>query len=841
MRRKVVYFLSGLLLTTAAACSDTQNNNGGTSSDTPDAMEVPQEDAQNDAQDDTTDEEPDADDPTPDADPPEEDAIEDEPPPIDDEDNDGVADEEDNCPAAFNPEQTDSDSDSLGDACDICPQNVDPDQADSDGDGFGDACDLCPSVEDLAQIDTDGDGLGDACDNCPSVINNDQLDGDEDGAGDACDLCPGLSDPEQSDVDTDGVGDLCDNCPEAFNPQQVDVDDNGTGDLCEDRDGDGFSGRDGDCDDNDPLAFPGNTEVSSFRDYDCDGRMDYEAEIRVIVDDAYTSLCANGATIAGVCVDGTDCLSDDLQEVSSWGDYKAEKYELILHGGRNVIGLHGRDLGGVISGAIMQVRVAGMDIGSEGTIGDDPDATPWRYDPLPATSGKAGWCSAGFSDDDWPAATRAGEWGDNIWLQQPRDLQGTEAQWIWDEVPQNLADSYFRLNLELPHEPGPATPAVENPNCTVTSPTHTLETRRAEGATLIQGNTGVIAALSSYCCGWRNGDSEIFLATGDNAQDLENDVTQVTDAIWWSTEPALATDGQNIAAIWADGRGNRSWDQVYMAIFDQDGQTVRTAQRVSGGTWSKAPAIASVGGFYLAVWQQGVGENDLSMDLMMRAFDSTGTPQAQPQLIRAAPGASLNPQIIPAADGALVFWEDTRDGEHGVYASRLQIDGSTPGGIIRLDLPGDGARSSMVAVAQGEGTHGVVWQDSRSGNLEIYFATINDQGQASAPVQVTQDRHRSLNPSITWDGEAFAVAWTDARDVVDNIYMARIAPDGQRLDGPTRLIDTPARSDHASIVFAGADENGTRRFTLAWEETDIEIESPYYASTVRVVDLACTP
>ncbi|WP_424963737.1 thrombospondin type 3 repeat-containing protein [Ekhidna sp.] len=81
----------------------------------------------------------------------------DEDPPLPDTDEDGIVDEEDNCPLVSN-----------------------PDQADSDGDGIGDVC----------EDDEDEDGIPDDQDNCPETANSDQLDSDEDGIGDVCDPVP---------------------------------------------------------------------------------------------------------------------------------------------------------------------------------------------------------------------------------------------------------------------------------------------------------------------------------------------------------------------------------------------------------------------------------------------------------------------------------------------------------------------------------------------------------------------------------------------------------------------------------------------------------------------------
>ena len=58
-----------------------------------------------------------------------------------DSDDDGVPDNEDNCPDHNNPNQADADSDSIGDMCDNCPNHHNFNQADADGDGIGSVCD----------------------------------------------------------------------------------------------------------------------------------------------------------------------------------------------------------------------------------------------------------------------------------------------------------------------------------------------------------------------------------------------------------------------------------------------------------------------------------------------------------------------------------------------------------------------------------------------------------------------------------------------------------------------------------------------------------------------------
>ncbi len=165
----------------------------------------------------------------------------------DDTDNDGVVDNDDNCPLVANGDnedsQLDTDLDGLGNACD----------ADDDNDGIndldenGDILDNCSVVYNPEQTNTDLDAFGDLCDddldgdtvandtdNCVYIPNTNQDNQDNDEFGDACD-----SDSGNNDVDNDGILNDVDNCVNIPNVDQIDTDNDGLGDVCdEDLDGD---------------------------------------------------------------------------------------------------------------------------------------------------------------------------------------------------------------------------------------------------------------------------------------------------------------------------------------------------------------------------------------------------------------------------------------------------------------------------------------------------------------------------------------------------------------------------------------------------------------------------
>ncbi len=119
-----------------------------------------------------------------------------------DSDHDGVLNQNDNCPDAFNSDQRDTDADGDPPRLPTAPSTT-----------GGDACDT----------DDDGDRVDDALDNCRLVENPGQGDFDGDGEGDLCD----------NDDDADTIPDVRDNCVKAHNPDQGDRDDDFIGDVCD--------------------------------------------------------------------------------------------------------------------------------------------------------------------------------------------------------------------------------------------------------------------------------------------------------------------------------------------------------------------------------------------------------------------------------------------------------------------------------------------------------------------------------------------------------------------------------------------------------------------------------
>lgn len=235
--------------------------------------------------------------------------------PISDADGDGVADEDDVCPASAT---DDTDGDGLCDDVDGCAAedatgwdaNGDGCLDDSDGDGATDDVDVCPDGDDF--LDLDGDLAADACDMCPGDALNDQ---DGDGLCTAEDACPNdyADETTSDDLDGDTVCNSDDVCAAGDDLADSDLDELADAcDLCP-FDADNDADADGICGDVDTCVG--------------DSRVDADGDS---LPDACDTLCpldpTNDADFDGVCGESDPCPLDVLDD--SDGDGSCDSDDL---------------------------------------------------------------------------------------------------------------------------------------------------------------------------------------------------------------------------------------------------------------------------------------------------------------------------------------------------------------------------------------------------------------------------------------------------------------------------------------------------------------------------------
>ena len=131
-----------------------------------------------------------------------------------------------------------------------------------------------------------------------------------------------------------------------------------------------------------------------------------------------------------------------------------------------------------------------------------------------------------------------------------------------------------------------------------------------------------------------------------------------------------------------------------------------------------------------------------------------------------APAPGDQTEVALAFDGAnyLVVWQDTRSGNSDIYGARVSPSGNVldPGGFPISTAPDE---QGVPAVAFDGTNYLVVWPDPPAGLQEqdIYGARVTPSGTVLDSHEIpisTYDRHQG-SPAVAFDGANYLVVWPD--------------------------------------------------------------------------------
>jgi MYXO-CTERM domain-containing protein len=193
--------------------------------------------------------------------------------------------------------------------------------------------------------------------------------------------------------------------------------------------------------------------------------------------------------------------------------------------------------------------------------------------------------------------------------------------------------------------------------------------------------------------------------------------------------------------------------------------------------------------------------------------DGTGKPvELGGRVLITFPQQTTINSVVTASDGSNTFVVIGAGG--GIYGALFDSTGTE----ITTSLASISANgtSSKPAVAYGGGKYEVVWQDSRTGNAEIYGGRVSATGTVLDPsgVNITNSAATQSSPQIAFGGSTFLVTWLDSRTGSNNIYGARVATTGLVTDATgIAVTNTTTSKDPASLVYGGTD------FMVTWADS----------------------
>jgi hypothetical protein len=245
--------------------------------------------------------------------------------------------------------------------------------------------------------------------------------------------------------------------------------------------------------------------------------------------------------------------------------------------------------------------------------------------------------------------------------------------------------------------------------------------------------------------------------------------------------PVVVSDGKGGAiAVWEDERIAGEIN-LYAQRVDVDGNLQWGAPLLSGKPVETAtceqldPAVVSDGrGGAIVTWvdrRKCVSDPDADTDIYAARVDSNGV-IAWTKAVCIATGNQRAPAIVSdGAMGAIIAWQDGRNGSDDIYCQRLDSNGNPSSGwpatnAVVCDAPNSQQDPRMVS----DGANGalITWQDARSGENNVYLQRVGPNGQLAAgwangvrlcTLQASQDVPELARTS---DGGVI-VGWEDGR------------------------------------------------------------------------------
>jgi hypothetical protein len=260
-----------------------------------------------------------------------------------------------------------------------------------------------------------------------------------------------------------------------------------------------------------------------------------------------------------------------------------------------------------------------------------------------------------------------------------------------------------------------------------------------------------------------------------------------------------------VSFVFHPGVGHAAW------LFDGNAITVAPGQQ-------DMPAVCPDGkGGTIIAWEDNRSGN---FDIYAQRLDGLGVPQWESNVvICSAQDDQVDPLILSDAHGgAIVVWQDKRNGNWDIFAQRVNSAGilqwETTNGVALTTVLNNQFLYGPTIVSDGSGGAIVTWRDERTGtnSADIYARRVTIAGDVlwtDGGVAVCDAGGVQSVPAIVPDNAGGAiVAWQDERNGTSNadIYAQRLDASGnsQWLGNGVAVCSSPSNQQYPSAVPDGA-------------------------------------
>ncbi len=260
-----------------------------------------------------------------------------------------------------------------------------------------------------------------------------------------------------------------------------------------------------------------------------------------------------------------------------------------------------------------------------------------------------------------------------------------------------------------------------------------------------------------------------YVRSTDNGVTWQPEVMITTD-LMNSQYPSVSVSGNNIFLCWEDDR-DISTKEVYFKRSTNAGVNWSSDIRLTNDTSQTSRiSVASFGQNIHVAWISG----SVSTEIYYKSSTNGGINWSADQRMTNDPGSSGFPNIAVSGQSVNLFWNDSRDGNIEIYFKRSSDGGASWSSDTRLTNEINNSLNPS-AVALGPLLF-LVWQDMRLNMYKIYSKFSTNAGVSwSADMLISPEPNNGQtgNPSIDVSDTAVHVIWEDFRYGNPEIYYKK--------------------------------------------------------------------
>ena len=245
-----------------------------------------------------------------------------------------------------------------------------------------------------------------------------------------------------------------------------------------------------------------------------------------------------------------------------------------------------------------------------------------------------------------------------------------------------------------------------------------------------------------------NHNAEIYYKSSTDGGMSWGPDTRLTFADGGSESPSMAVEDSVIHIVWYDYRndttGNEYTDIYYKRSMDS-GLTWGPDIRLTSDPhnyYSGYPGVAVSGSVVHVVWEDA--RNGGTGDVYYKRSTDGGSSWGPDTRLTNNPADSYYPTIAVSGSKLHIVWQDDRYGDYEIFYKESLDGGVNWGADTRLTNDLNGSYLAFVAVTD-SAVH-VVWEDNRTGDMEIYYKR-NPTG--NMPVGIGNDQTNDAGNGIS--------------------------------------------------------------------------------------------